>query len=352
MTRYPLMCLLLGSVSWGQATTSGSAQAAQIPGAPDTTFHDATGDQSRTASDALDTPLITIGGFCNNPADEKGAAVSDCKTVITRGQFERVIDAIQPGMSKHARREFALHYAEALVMARKAEQMGLDRGPNYQEQMELARIQVLSQDLRRSIQQGTSQVSDRDIEDYYTNNLARFERAEMDRIYIPRARKLVPVSGEKAIDAEMELREREAEKTMKKEADRVRIRAVAGEEFSILQAYAYEVAGIKSAPPSTSMVIRRISLPPNQISVMDLKPGEISSVFTDPNGYFIYQIKNKNVLPLNQVRDEITATLRSQHMEQQMRAIHESANPTLDESYFAPRALPRSNVAPDDPPSR
>jgi hypothetical protein len=349
MTRYRWVCLLVGSFSWSQTASLGSAQVAQIPDASETTVHVTTGDQSQTTNVALDAPLITISGLCN-PAGEKG--VSDCKTVITRGQFERVIDAIQPGMSKHARREFALHYAEALVMARKAEQIGLDKGPNYQEQIELARIQVLSQDLRRSIQQEASQISDKDIEDYYRNNPARFERAEIDRIYIPGARQLVPVSGGNAIDADMQIRKQESEQTMKKEADRVRIRAVAGEDFSILQADAYEVAGIKSAPPNTSMVIRRISLSPNQISVMDLKPGDISSVLSDPNGYFIYKIKNKNVLPLNQVRDEITATLRSQLMEEKMRAIQGSANSTLDESYFAPRALLRSTAAPDPPPRR
>ena len=138
------------------------------------------------------------------------------------------------------------------------------------------------------------------------------------------------------MDANSQIRQQESEQTMKKEADSLWTRAVAGEDFSNLQADAYRMAGIKSAPPNTSMVIRRISLPPNQSSVMDLKPGEISSVLTDSNGYFIYRIKNKNVLPLNQVRDEVTATLRSQHMEEKMRAIHDSATPTLDESYFAP----------------
>ena len=68
---------------------------------------------------------------------------------------------------------------------------------------------------------------------------------------------------------------------------------------------------------------------------MDLKPGEISSVLADPNGYVIYRVKNKDALPLDQTREEIKATLRSQRMQDEMRTIVDSATPALDESYFA-----------------
>ena len=334
MTRYWFICLLLGSISWSQTTTSTSAPPTEITATADTAAHDLS-NGSKTSRVGPDRPLITIAGLCDNSSDDK-TTTPNCKTVITQGQFERVIEAVQPGMPARGRREFAERYADALVMARKAEQMGLDKGPNYQEQIELARIQVLSQNLKRLIQEEASQISDKEIEDYYRDKPAKFERAEIDRIYIPRVQQLLQISGGKDMDANSQIRQQESEQTMKKEADSLWTRAIAGEDFSNLQADAYRMAGIKSALPNTSMVIRRISLPPNQSSVMDLKPGEISSVLTDSNGYFIYRIKNKTVLPLNQVRDEVTATLRSQHMEEKMRAIHDSATPILDESYFAP----------------
>lgn len=121
---------------------------------------------------------------------------------------------------------------------------------------------------------------------------------------------------------------------MKKEAENLRARAVAGEDFAKLQADAYQVAGIRSMPPNTTMEVRRTSLPPNHAFVMDLKPGEISAVLADPNGYFIYRLKAREVLPPGQVREEIKATLRSQRMQTEMRAIQDSAVPALDESYF------------------
>jgi hypothetical protein len=121
---------------------------------------------------------------------------------------------------------------------------------------------------------------------------------------------------------------------MKKEADSLRARAIAGEEFATLQADAYRVAGIKSAAPSTSISVRRISLPPDQISVMDLIPGEVSPVLADPKGYFVYKVKTKAMIPLDQASDEIKEALRTQRMQDEMSSILNSATSTLDESYF------------------
>lgn len=337
MTRYWLVCLLLGSLSWGQATGPNSGLTAQKPTAPATDTSKAIASeqsqQGKTSNVAPDTPVITIHGLCDSSSTDETAA-SSCKTVITRAQFKKVIDAVQPDMRARARREFALRYADAIVMTKKAEQMGLDKGEKYEEKMKLARIQILSQELKKAIQEKVSQISDKDIEDYYRNNIARFEKAEMDRIFVPKTQQLASASEKKLSDADEQKRSQESEQTMREEADNLRARAVAGEEFTKLQADAYQVAGIKSTPPNTSMGIRRTSLPPNQVSVMDLKTGEVSSVLADSNGYVIYRIKTKVTLPLDQAREEIKATLRLQRMQEEMRGIQDSATPTLDKSYF------------------
>ena len=330
MTRYGLVCLFLGTLCWGQATGSKFPLPPQPPGAPTTA-------ETKTANlDQLDRPIITIVGLCDNPSADKGDP-ADCKTVITKAQFEKLIDAVQPGMPARARREFALSYADALVMSRKAEQMELDKGANYEEQMRLARIQILSRDLKKVIQDRASQISDKDIQDYYRKNTARFETAVMDRIYVPKAQQPPSASEKKLNDADGQKQSQEWVQRIKEEAENLRARAAAGEEFSKLQADAYQIAGIKSAAPDTRIRIRGTSVPPNQASVMDLKPGEVSSVLEDANGYVIYKVKTKDTLSLDQAREEIKATLRSQRMQDEMRDIQDSATPALDESYFSRR---------------
>jgi len=311
MTRYGLTCLVFGSLVFISIEASGSSPTAQKPAVE--TPH-AVDQPSKKADPEDDRVLITISGICDDSSSDRVTA-PDCKTVITRDQFEKVIYAVQPNMSPHARREFALHYVDVLIMTQKAEQMGLDKGSNYEEQMRLARIQVLSQELKKVMQERASQISEEEIEEYYHANIQKFEKAEIDRIYIPKSLLTKEIANE--------------------DAESLRTRAIAGEQFDKLQAAAYQTAGIKSAIPNTSLVVKRTSLPPNQAPVMDLKTGEVSSVLTDPNGYVIYKLESKEIVPLDQVREEIKTTLRSQRMKEEMGGIMGVATPTLDESYFA-----------------
>jgi len=327
MKNYSSICMLVLLLLLQTASSRSKlgAQAATSVGTP--------AHVSKPIEGSSDKPLITIDGLCDNSVKGKSEAAS-CKTVITRSQFERVMDAAQPNMPTRGRREFAENYIDALVMAKKAEQMGLDKGTNYEEQMKLARIQILSQDLKRVIREKTSQISDKDVEDYYQTNIARFERAEVERIYIPKSQQKPSASEVKLTDPDGQQYSQDADQTMKTEADNLHTRAATGEPFTKLQADAYQAAGIKSAVPNTDLEIRRVSLPPSQILVMDLKPGEISPVFSDPNGYFIYRIKSKETLPLDQTREEIKAILRAQHLQEEMQKIQDSATSTVDEGYF------------------
>jgi hypothetical protein len=281
-----------------------------------------------------DKPLITITGLCDTRSNPNTVA-SDCRTVITRAQFEKITNAIKPNMSLHARHQFAFHYVDVLAMTRRAEQMGLDQGSNYEEQLRLARMQVLSQDLKSTIQAKVSQITDKDIEDYYHSSEESFEEAEIERIYIPKTQPSASGSIKHISDTDGENQSQELQQRMNQEVTNLHARAVAGEEFAKLQADAYEFTGIKSVIPNTRMVIRRTSLPPSQVSIMDLRPGEISPVLADPNGYVIYKVKSKDTIPLERVRDEIKANLRSQRLQAEMRSILGSAVPVLDESYFA-----------------
>jgi len=96
--------------------------------------------------------------------------------------------------------------------------------------------------------------------------------------------------------------------------------------------------------------MRRNGLPPAQASVLDLKTGEISAVFSDQSGYFIYKVGKKEVEPLDKVKEEIRSSLRTQRVQEQMQSVQKSATPTLDESYFGPE-MPPTHGMPLPPPT-
>ncbi len=349
MTQIGLVCLLLSAMAWGQAAPPTSTPATPQTGAPSAAGNPAESKEADAAKVPPDAPVITINGLCDNPPADK-AADPNCKTVITRAEFEKILETVQPNMPPRVRRQFATRYAMALVMAQKAHEMGLDQGPKFDDRMKLMRLQVLSQAYNQAVQEKAGQISDKDIEDYYQSHSADYAEADLQRIFVPRSQQL-PASKVKLSSAAEEKRRKDAEEVMQKEADKLRARAVAGEGFSKLQEEATQLAGTKIKAPSTKMDdARRNSLPPAQASVMDLKTGEVSPVISDPSGYYIYKVGKKEVEPLDKVKEEIRATLRNQRMQEQMQSAQQSATPTLDESYFGPE-MPPTHGMPLPPPT-
>ena len=328
-----LICLLLGVLGWCQAPDSKSTPAAKQAlevAAPDAAANPI-GNQT-TPEIAPDAAVITINGLC----DRKGTnhTGSQCTTVITRAEFERTANALQPGMPAADRQQFANYYARALIVAGRAHEMGLDQGWEFEQHMKIARIQVLSEQLIWALQE-KNEVSAKDIEDYYRTHSADFEVAEVMRLFIPGVQQLTG-SQQETSQAEDQERQRKAQKTMKEAADTLHARAVAGEDFDKLQQEAFRLAGIRVASHTSLQKVLRNSLPSDQASVMDLKPGETSAIFSDQSGYLIYKLSKKDTQPLEAVREEIRDKLRAQRVEESLQAIQNSAAPALEESYFGP----------------
>jgi hypothetical protein len=344
MMRSGLICLLLAALAWGQSTSSPS-------GAPPQVVETKPPAATQVAPDAA---VITIRGLCDHPPADKTTAAPGCSTVFTRAQFEALVGLIQPNLPPAQRKQLATNYANALILAEQARQMGLDKGPRFEELVKLQRLGLLRQLLSQALEEKASQIPDKDIADYYTENSSAYEEVELERLYIPRAQQL-EAPKEKITPEETQKRQLDAQAVMKKEAADLRARAAAGEDIAKLQEEAYKTAGFKIAPPPAKMEKhRRSSLPPAQVSVMELKSGEISPVIEDVNGYFIYKVGEKNMLPLDQVRSEISNTLRTQRVQQYMRAAEQSATTTLNEEYFTvppPSAAPAMSLPRGAPPA-
>ena len=128
-----------------------------------------------------DDPVITLDGFCADPTRPGGA----CRTVITRAQFDRLVDALQPGMPLPLRLKVANAYARNLKMSAAAQERGLDKTPAFAEELRFARLQLLSQDLDGALRAAANQVTDADLDQYYEKNRSSYEEATVARIFVP-----------------------------------------------------------------------------------------------------------------------------------------------------------------------
>src|SRR5580693_1453680 len=323
-----LICLLLASLGYGQGVSTTTVPVGEAPG----------------VVVAADDPVITVNDFCAEPA-LPGAA---CKTVITRAQFEKLTEALQPGMSLSLKLNVANAYARNLRMAAAAEKRGLDKTSGFEEEMRYARMQLLSHDLTRVLQTEANTITDTDVEDYYKKNQPSYEEATVARIFVPRAKQTT--STQTGATRQTEAQTKTDEDAMTKIAADLRARAANGDDPDKLQTEAYTEAGIPRNTADTKIEkVRRDALPPQHETVLNLKPGEVSEVFSDPAGaHFIYKMISKQTLPLENVKTEIRAVISSQRYRDSMKAFQGGV--VFSDAYFNPPG--RSATPPQRTPQR
>lgn len=290
--------------------------------------------------------VITIQGLCPSAGAAasgktaggaktaaKPASPAGCKTVITRAQFEKLADALNPQMPLPTKRQLAEAYPRLLVFAQKARAMGLDKDPQFQEMMRFATLQLLAQNLTRSLQKKAGDISDAEVAKYYQDNPSRFQQVELLRIFIPKSKQHTPEAGATAppkIDTAAD------EAAMKTVADKIHSDAAGGGDFQKLQQQAFEAAGIKSQSPNVNLgKLTREGLPTNHQKVFELQAGQVSELLDDPGGYYIYKVVSKQMVPLEQAKGEIRNLLQQQTFRQQMEAMIGSVKPELNQAYFA-----------------
>lgn len=383
MFRQLLVCLLLVAFVSGQTAPPASPAPAAPAGAPTAATPGKAPETPPPPTVNPDDPVITIKGFCSD-ASLTGDA---CKTVITKAQFEKLADTLQPGMSPAMRRQLATAYARMLTMSTAAERRELDKTPHFQEATHFARMQILSQELGKALQADSNNVSDQDIQDYYQKNQGNFEQATFVRLFVPHTKRIettVPPATKKSKEAATkpatkdapavkkskdpsdpesaktattkapakklspEEQQKAGEEAMKAEAAKLRKRLMAGEDPEKLEKAAFAAGGLPGTPPPTKMEkVRRTSLPPAHQAVMELKPGEVSEVISDPSGNYIYKMVTKELMPLDGVKTEIKNTISAQRYREAMQKFQNNAD--LNDAYFGTMRGPGMPMPPRGP---
>jgi hypothetical protein len=367
-----LVCVLLGAMAWGQAAPGAPAEAQpspmQAPGLPK--------PAASTAETAAAVPataaVITVNGVCPaqpKTAAAKGAAAkpataktpaTDCKTVITKAEFEKIADAVSPNVTPQLKQQLAGVLPRFIAMSDAAKKQGLDKTPQFQEMMKFARMQILTNELQRSIQEKAAKVPEADIDSYYKDHSEAYEQFNLDRLFVPRTKQVqadakdkdedknekLTEEQEKAKQAEEKAKAEENEQAMSKLAEDLRARAAAGEDFAKLQKEAFEAAGMKIESPTVNLPkVRRTGLPPAHAAVFELKAGDVSQVINDNGGHYIYKVVGKDQLTLAQVKDEIENQLKSQRTREMMEKVNNSFQVEKNEAYFGPNTpMPQRRV--------
>jgi hypothetical protein len=275
----------------------------------------------------MDEAVITLKNVCKPKA---GATTPPhgCVSGMTREQFEKLIAALQqpdkPPMPVEVRRNFASQYAKMLIFADAARELNLENDPRYVQIFQFVRNQILTDALNQHIVKEYAHLPDQQIEDYYKQNPKKYVEATLQRIMVPRT----AATADKPKPSEAE---------ENAYADKIRERWVAGEDPAKLAKEAMEHAGLTNSPPDVNLGARRPgTLPEAHESVFELKPAEVSPVFSDPGSLYIYKVVSTRQVPLSDVKANISSTLQRQMITEKIEKIQKSATIVLNDAYFGP----------------
>ena len=315
-------------------TVQKPAQASAGQGAPSA--------KSRTTASAeavaLTQPVITIHGLCPEGVQQKATDTRSCDKVITREQFEKLERALDPGgqsMPPQARQKIAQLYAEYLDLEAAARASGAEDTPEFRLALDWVRLRTAAELFRLNLREKYRNPSPKEIDAYYREHLADFDRVKLARILIPRESRFS--SGDKSA----------FDKKALDAANAARERAARGEDPEQIQKDAYAALGL-TGPPATGLgtYARENFIEKEGAEVFSLKPGEVTQVETEPRSYVIYKVLSKETLTKEQVTDEISRLISQQKYTDAIKAAMDAAPAEFNEQYFGQGIVPPGKVPP------
>jgi parvulin-like peptidyl-prolyl isomerase len=238
-------------------------------------------------------------------------------------------------------RSFAHDYPETLMFARKAIEIGLDKDPAIQALLQYRYQQALYSSFKAYVKRNANEMSDAELEKFYNANRERYEQFGLLRIHVPDVKEHHPAAGshlQPKVDTAAD------QAAMKALAIRIRTAAVAGGNFEQLQERAYKLAGITEDPPDTDLGDNwtRDTFPAEyQAAVFGLKPGQVSELIHNANGWHIIKVVSRKTIPWSAARDSTLQLI----VADQANSVRKATKIELNDEYFV-AAKPHEAVAP------
>jgi parvulin-like peptidyl-prolyl isomerase len=265
---------------------------------------------------------------------------------VTREDFEELVNAINPKMTKLERRQLAENYGHMLALSQEAHRRGIDRQPGVRALLNYAHMTTLAGAFSKDLYREAANPSAKEIEEYYEGNRGFFTKYSFLRIYIPRERQGAQAASSQNLEQDLAATKSASVDEMKALADEVHTRAVAGEDFAALQERVFNVAAIKS-PAEVKMDFEPGQLPKTQNAAFDLAAGAVSAVLPDDSGFYIYKLISKRTPELKNIREEVSMRMQTETTNQALKKIESYAKTKVNEDYFNKYQPPAPN--PNEP---
>jgi hypothetical protein len=256
---------------------------------------------SKNASSASERVVIKVGD-----------------TKITQAQFDEVYADFRKanqGGPVQKRETIADNYASTVMLAQDAAAQGLDKDPEIVRQLELNRLQILSNAAFERLEK-RSKPDAKEIETYYNSNLSEFDQVDIRRLFIFKKTENSNGHGIPASEA-------------KARADEIRKVLASGGDAKAL------IAATKDALDAEPLTFKRGELPGNMAQAFEMKVGEWSEVADTPESLVMFVVVKKDRLTLAQATPVIDTKLQAQKLREGMEALKKAKGVWMDEVYFS-----------------
>lgn len=287
-------------------------------------------------------PVITVHGVCEESKATPTADASACTTLITRAEFESLVKALNPAgqpFPSNTLRTLARNYAEFLAVEAAARKAGMEDTPEFRELMNWTRLRAVTDFYRHRLQEKYATPTQEEIDTYYQQHSADYEKVDLIRILVPR-------------ENHSALNQQEFEKKARDAAESARASLVKGLDPLQIQKDTYIALGL-AAPPHPALGERRRAdmLSEEAAEVFSLQVGEVSQVEAESADYVVYKMAGKSMQPKEQVKSDISRMIMQQKFKDAMKAVLDAAPADFDEQYLKPAQTTPATKAPASPAS-
>ena len=253
-------------------------------------------------------------------------------TQITEAQFEAMYGDFlksQAGAPVPKKKTTAENFAGGLMLAKEAEAQGLNKKPEVQRELEMNRIQILSNAEYNELQDKAKPTTQQ-VGDYYNSHLDDFDTVSIRRVFIFKQNEHTSGHGIPAADAKVR-------------ADEIRKTLASGGDAKAL------IKDTKDAIDADPLTFRRDELPAVMKQAFDMQEGEWSQVADTPDALIMFEVVKKGRLTLGQATPEIEKRLQGQKLREEMDALKKQMGVWLDDEYFAAPVSAAKSPVPSPP---
>jgi hypothetical protein len=246
---------------------------------------------------------------------------------VTQAEYESTIGDIEPQSdpdkaeaAEKDRRRFGEDYASVLMLSQQAIANQLDSSPEVRHQLEVARLQILS-DAQFTTLMSQSKPSSEEISRYYDAHLSEFDRVRLRRLFIWKVG-----AGSK------NTRGLPPEDAKARAAAILQASSSGGDPVKLAQMFQDSDLGIFDAQPLT---FERGQLPAMlDKAAFTIKPGQWAEAEDTPDHLILVYLVARDRQPLPEVTSLIEKLVQGEKMQAKLDELKRKADIWLDELYF------------------